>query len=61
MCLSNNLRREEFNQSVDMQSTLMRIISHVPFELFSASDSIIFTDREGLESAAGLIEKIGHD
>ena len=33
----------------------------MPFELFSASESIIYTDREGLECAAHLIEQIGKE
>ena len=33
----------------------------MPFELFSASDSIIYTDREGLECAATLVNQIGFE
>jgi hypothetical protein len=33
----------------------------MPFEFFSASDNIIYTDREGLESAVLLIEKFGKE
>jgi hypothetical protein len=33
----------------------------MPFEFFSASDSIIYTDREGLESAVILVERFGKE
>ena len=61
MCLAKNLKKVDFNKSSEMQSALLRIIGQMPVELFSASDSVIYTDREGLESAVGLVEKIGHD
>ena len=40
---------------------LLKIVGHMPFELFSASESIIYTDREGLECAANLVEQIGKE
>ena len=43
-----------------MQYTFLKIVGQMPFELFSASDSIIYTDIEGLECAASLIDKIGY-
>ena len=36
-------------------------MGQMPFELVSASDTIIYTDQEGLEFAAFMIEKIGRD
>jgi hypothetical protein len=33
----------------------------MPFEFFSASDSIIYTDREGLESSVQIIQKFGKE
>lgn len=33
----------------------------MPFELFSASDSIIYTDKEGLETASFFVDKLGAD
>ena len=42
-------------------SHLLAIVGSMPFELFSASESIIYTDREGLEYSAYLIDKIGKE
>jgi len=49
----------EIMQDVEAQGTLIKILGEMPFELFSASEAIIFTDREGLEAASMLIDKIG--
>ena len=52
---------EEAMADVEAQKQLLKIIGEMPFELFSASESIIYTDKEGLETAAKLIEKIGKE
>jgi hypothetical protein len=33
-------------------SLIFQILGHMPYELFSASEAIVFTDREGLETAS---------
>jgi hypothetical protein len=38
---------------------LFKMIGELPFELVSVSDSIVYTDKEGLQSAAHLVDKIG--
>ena len=47
--------------NVQTQTLLFKVLGQMPFELFSASEAIIFTDREGLESASMLIDKLGHE
>lgn len=53
--------RDDALVKVETQSELMKVLGEMPFELFSASDTIIYTDREGLESASMLVEKIGKE
>jgi len=48
-------------RSTEMHSWLLVILGRMPFELFSASEAIVFTDREGLEYAAYLIDRIGKE
>ena len=60
MMITNYLRVEELHQA-EMQTTFFKIIGNMPFELFSASESIIYTDREGLEYAAYLIDQVGKE
>lgn len=55
------LKTEELMVSAQHQSLLLVLVGQMPFELFSTSDCIIYTDKEGLETASWLIEKIGRD
>jgi hypothetical protein len=54
------LKIDEFNE-YEQHSTFFKIVSQMPFEFFSASDQIIYSDKESLESSSMLIDFIGKE
>jgi len=57
--IKNYIDLETLQKDVEMQAHFIKILGEMPFELFSASEAIIFTDREGLEAASALVDKLG--
>lgn len=43
----------------NMHVPILSVLSLLPYELFSTADSIVYTDKEGLQIAVAFVNKFG--